>query len=69
MPIVVNSGIIGYAYKDINGIERCFNVTRHRTLEDAKDLALGARDAVTRAKARRRRTTIEAALSNENNLA
>jgi len=69
MPIVVNSEITGYSYKDINGIERCFSVTRHRTLEDAKDLALGARDAVTRAKARRRRTTIEGVLSNENNLA
>jgi hypothetical protein len=69
MPIVVNSEITGYSYKDINGIERRFSVTRHRTLDDAKGLALGAQEAVMRAKARRRRNTIEAALSNENNLA
>ena len=67
-PHVIKSEITGYCYRDAAGIKRCFTTTRHRTLEDAKELALRAQDAVGRVKARRRRDRIEDVL-NENNLA
>ncbi len=66
-PKYANSEIVGYWYRDAAGIKRCFTPTRHRTLDDAKELAMQAQDAVARAKARRRRDRIEGFLI-ENNL-
>jgi hypothetical protein len=53
------SHIVGYCYRDGRGTMHCFEATRHRTLEDAKQLAIGAQCAVSRAKARRKRDRIE----------
>lgn len=61
------SQVVGYCYRDGRGTVHCFESTRHRSIEDAKQLAIGAQSAVARAKARRKRDRIED-IVRENNL-
>lgn len=61
------SHIVGYCYRDGRGTVHCFESTRHRSIEEAKQLAMGAQSAVARAKARRERDRIED-IVRENNL-